>query len=269
MCCQWGSEYPAWMTSHPTSKMFSGARSYLPDNKAHTSVWYLRSSSLVHCVFCLAIPLSFDKHLHWSALIFLFLTFCFLYPLGPRKLNTHENTPAPPAHTLIFPSPPLLTHHILLSFQRPGKLAGPPRHCSLDPKFQWNFFSHKSPQCVVLISISSFHVFISSFPLFKHFIIFPWWNDSKDSTGHFYKCLDLLGHLCLIVICVVCDMICMICDIYDIHASRTCMKYCDNPATEDKPGHQSINYSVKQLGVWPSWSLLQLPPPFLWHCNLL
>ena len=179
--------------SHPTSKMFSGAHPYLLNNKAHTFVWYLRSFCFVHCVFYLAIPLSFDTHLHWSVLIFLFLTLCFLYPLGPRKLNTREHTPAPPAHTLIFPSPPLLTHHILPLFQRPGKLAGPPRRCSLDPEFQWNFFSHKSPQCVVLISISSFHAFISSFPFFKHFMIFPWWNDSNDSTAHFYKCLYLLG----------------------------------------------------------------------------
>ena len=72
--------------------------SYLLNNKAHTFVWYLRSFCFVHCVFYLAIPLSFDKHLHWSVLIFLFLTLCFLYPLGPRKLNTREHTPAPP-HT--------------------------------------------------------------------------------------------------------------------------------------------------------------------------
>lgn len=74
------------------------------------------------CPFCvyLAIPLSFYKHLYRSVLIFLFLTLCFLYPLDPRKLNTCEYTSAPPAHALIFPSPPLFTHTSYFPFKDQG-----------------------------------------------------------------------------------------------------------------------------------------------------
>lgn len=195
------------------------------------------------CVY-LAIPLSFYKHLHWIVPIFLFLTLCFLYALDPRKLNTCEYTSAPPAHALIFPLSPLLTY----TSDFPSKDQG-----------SWLVLPDVAPE-----TLSSNE---TSFPTKVHSVLFGYLSlvftflfpPSPISTTSWYfldemiqkiqllifMCLYLLGHVCFIVICTVCDMICMICNKYDIHTSGTCMKYCDNPAIEDKPGHQSINYSVK------------------------
>lgn len=205
--------------SHGTSKMFNGTHSYIIKNKVQTLVQYFRSFLLCpQLVFHLA-SLSVSTHTSTWVPPFLSHTSLFLFMQFQNPNSPPTCLPHPPNTHLPLISSSTFTRHISFPFQRPKKLAGPPRYQSLAPSpnemiVPVNFHG------VLLWSLS--FVFMFLFPL-SYFSTTSWsflekmiqqiqlLYTSIKYTFLFYHlwflkvCLYLLGHVCFLLNLKQCD----------------------------------------------------------------